>query len=212
MKHTAKLMLAIGLGAAAAILNWVVVSQRTRPVRFATLTGEVRAGETITTDRIDFVEVEASYADALRTSVVPWAERAVLSGRKAARDLQPGVLLLWDDAPIRGPRYDLREGETAVFLDLSQSPVSSIAVGESISFRFVTDESDETIEWVGPFRVVTVDEKRVPGERIDRAGEISVAVPESDTTDARFAKLQAFIDRQIKGESPPLQVRAHINL
>ncbi len=118
--------------------------------------------------------------------------------------------MLWDDVPIRGPTYDLREGETAVFLDVSNSPVSSIAVGERISFRLSPDQSEGDAEWVGPFRVVTVGEKRVPGDRLDQVREISVAMPEI-TNEISYAKLQAYIDRQAKGDTTPLQIRAHVN-
>lgn len=210
MSHTVKLLIAVVLGGIAAILNWVVISQRTNSVKFAALSQAVPAGETITTDMITSIDVESQYAESLEKSVIPWSEKAVLSGRVAVRDLEPGVLLLWDDVPVRGPRYDLREGETAVFIDVSDSPASSIAVGEHISFRFASDDNESMAQWVGPFRVVTVGEKRVPGDRTDGVREISVAMPEV-AVQPQHASLQAYIDRQTKDEVTPLQIRAHVN-
>ena len=208
MNHTAKLMIAIGLAAVAAFLNFIVISQRTKPVKFAAMKTSASAGETLTTDMIDFVEVPAQFSEQLKRSVVPWNEMAVLSGKTLLRDVERGELLFWQDAPISGPRYDLRKGETAVFLDVSNSPVSTIAVGESVSFRIGTQTGESDLEWVGPFRVVTVGDKRVPGERLERVNEISVAIS-SDQTDRRNEKLQDYIDRRAKGEVPPIQIRIH---
>lgn len=208
MSHTMKLLIAVGLALLAALLNWVVVSQRTNPVKFSALNTSVSAGETITTDMIKAVDVPASFAESIRKSVVPWNEMAVLSGKTALRDIEEGELLLWQDAPVRGPRYDLREGETALFIDVSNSPVTSIGVGEQISFRIASGEGEP--EWVGPFRVVTVGDKRVPGERLERVDEISVAMKERSNL-PQYTKLQDYIDRSADGDRMPLQIRAHVS-
>ncbi|TWU03701.1 CpaB family protein [Neorhodopirellula pilleata] len=208
MSHTIKLLAAVGLGLLAAILNFVVISSRTNPVKFATLKEAVRAGTTITTDMITSIDVPAQFAESLSKSAVPMEDMAVLSGKAASQDIEAGILLLWDFVPIRGPQYDLRDGETAVFIDVSRSPVASISVGEQISFRLPIDDQESGFEWIGPFRVVTVGDNRVRGDRNDRVNEISIAMPET-TTDPRFVKLQSYLDRVTDGEDLPLQIRAH---
>ncbi len=210
MSHTLKLLIGIALGGLAGIVNWTTLSQRTRAVQFASLSKEVAAGDIITTDMIVPVSIEAAYAEELRQSVIPWNDRSVLSGKTANRTLKPGVLLLWDNFPVRGPQYDLREDETAVFIDVSSSPVSSVAVGENISFRFTSTGNHDMSDWVGPFRVVTVGEKRIPGETVDRVRELSVAIPEKKF-ERHHTELLAYIDRQAKGDALPLQIRAHIS-
>lgn len=210
MSHSVKLLIAIGLAVLAAIMNFAAVSSSTKPVKFVSLNEARRAGETITTDVMSAVDVPAQYADDLKQSIVPWNEMAILSGKRLSRDVEAGELLLWEDAPVRGPRYDLREGETAVFINVSDSSVSTVTVGESISFRFPGEDSEQTMQWVGPFRVVTVGDKRVRGESEDRVTELSVAMPEV-TTDARFELLQTYIDRVSAGEDLPLLIRAHID-
>ena len=208
MSHTVKLLAAIGLGVLAAILNFAVISQRTNPVPFAVLKEPISGGTTITTDMISSVDVPAQFAEALSKSVIPMEDMAVLSGKIATQDIESGVLILWDRIPTGGPQYDLRDGETALFIDVSSSPVASIAVGEQISFRIPTPDQEDRLEWVGPFRVVTVGDNRIPGDRNDRVNEISIAMPEN-ASDPRFEKLQSYIDRVALGDRPALQIRAH---
>ena len=94
MNHTVKLSIAIGLGAAAAIFNWMSFSQGTNVVKFATLVESVEMGETITTDNIGFVTMESRQAEALKASLVQFKDRATLSGKTAPRTLERGTLLL----------------------------------------------------------------------------------------------------------------------
>ncbi|MEZ6088842.1 MAG: SAF domain-containing protein [Pirellulaceae bacterium] len=209
MSHTSKLLIAVGLGALAAVLNFMSISQKQKPVKFATVSKAVKQGEQITTDLLTSVEVPAHFAQSLQKSVVPFSEMAVLSGKYANRDIEAGELILWEDAPIRGPQYDLQAGETAVFIDVGNSAVSNIAVGELVSFRIYSDETGTDARWLGPFRLVTVGDKRRLGDRVERFDTISVAVPE-DEKDPIYQSLQAFIDRQSRRSGEPIQMRAHV--
>ena len=209
MSHTSKLLIAVGLGVLAAALNYMSISQRQKPVKFVTVNKAVKQGDQITTDLLTSVEVPAHFAQSLQKSVVPFSEMAVLSGKYASRDIEAGELILWEDAPIRGPQYDLRAGETALFIDVGNSAVSNVAVGDLVSFRIFSDESGSDARWLGPFRLVTVGDKRRLGDRVERVDTISVAVPENED-DPMYQSLQEFIDRQSRRSSEPIQMRAHL--
>lgn len=209
MGHTTKLLIAVGCGALAAVFNAITISQSTKPVRFTTVRNDMRQGEKFSTDRLTSIEVPTQFAESLQKSAIPFDDMATLSGRIATRDLIAGELVLWADAPIRGTQYDLKAGETVIVMDMSRGPVSSIAVGENVSFRIATEEDSDTFEWVGPFRVVSIGAKRVLGERSEQAKEIGIAISGNDSDAA--VKLQDFVDRQTRGGGEKFQVRVHTN-
>lgn len=207
MGHTVKLLVAVGLGALAAVFNAVTISQSTKPVQFTTVTNDIRAGDKFSTEILDSIPVPTQFAESLRKSAIPFDDMAVLSGRTATRDLVKGELVLWVDAPVRGAQYDLQAGETVIVMDMSRAPVASVSVGESVSFRFSMGSESEQFEWVGPFRVVSVGTKRMLGERSEQAREIGIAV--SDNGAVAATKLQSFVDRQTLGGSEKFQIRVH---
>ncbi|WP_145089054.1 hypothetical protein [Rosistilla carotiformis] len=195
------------MGGLAAVFNAISISQSTKPVQFTTVTKDIRAGDKFSTEVLDSIPVPTQFSESLKKSAIPFEDMAVLSGRTATRDLIKGELVLWVDAPVRGAQYDLQAGESVIVVDMSRAPVASIAVGESVSFRISADNESEPLEWVGPFRVVSVGAKRMLGERSEQAREIGIAVSEGGTVEAN--KLQSFVDRQTRGTNEKFQIRVH---
>jgi hypothetical protein len=202
MNYTVKLLIPIGLGIAAAVINWMAISARTRPIEFTTVARAFKVGETITTDELQPVEVPAHLAARLMDTAIPYKEKGTLSGQVVLRQLEPGDLILWQDKPIEGPRIDWQErDQRAVTVPLSGAEIPPIRVGDWVSFLIpVPDEHGRDVRrWVGPFRLVTVGDQRTFGAAAtQRFDHVTVAFP--DRLEEKHLVLQKFIQRRLEGE------------
>jgi hypothetical protein len=96
MSHMAKLSFAVFLALAAAGLNMMWLSAKQRPPTFVAAGTDISVGKEITSDALVAVPVPGD-AEKLRESLIPYANRAILLGRKAPRDYTRGDIFFQRD-------------------------------------------------------------------------------------------------------------------
>ena len=214
MNYTIKLLIPIGLGLLAGFLNWLSVSNRTRPVAYTTVNKPIRAGETIATDDLKPLPIPADIGEPLKDTAVPFSEKGTLSNQVALRDLEVGDILFWRDTPIKGPQIDWRKSDrSAVVVDLGRAAVPPLKTGDSVDFYLPLHGGEPGTAvgqrgWVGPFRLVTVGRHRVASSdsaRSDRIDQVTVAFPRQ--LEEKHRLLQQYLDRTLNGEALQLGIR-----
>lgn len=217
MSYTVKLLIPIGLGILAAVINWMILSAQVEPVDFITVNRTIPVGQLISPDDLLPLELPAKFRQQLSKTAVPYEDRGLLSGQTPRRTLEPGDIVLYQDTPLRGPVLDLREGETAVVVPLGKSalPTGVLVVGQMVSFRIPVRDTEAsepgTLRWVDPFRLVTVGGQRT----VDRAGrssatrieQVSVAFKDKGTDQQRH--LEEYLDRLRRGDGVSLSIQVH---
>ena len=206
MNYTAKLLIPIAIGVAAALVNSMILAARTAPVEFVRVSQDVPVGTPFTDANLEVIEFPGQEARQLDRTAVPWAEKGVLLGRTAVRDLLGGDLVFYRDFDVRGAQINLYAGEVARSLSLSGMNVSEevLTIGNDLHVRLEAEE-EETADWYGPCRLVAVGGRvsnSVLGDRIGRSGSASetiwVAVPEVPKTPDQRRVVEA-LDRYDSG-------------
>lgn len=85
MKHIFRLLLAILIGLAAAVLNWYWMSQERSYPEYAYVSEPIRVGEPITKDKLESVQVKGD-KEVLGSVLVPWTQKELWYDRFASRD------------------------------------------------------------------------------------------------------------------------------
>jgi hypothetical protein len=108
MSHTAKLSLAVGLAIFAAMLNAMWLSAERTPPMFAATTLDLKAGEVITDAALAPVPVPGD-VETLRTSLIPYANRAILIGQVTSRELVAGDVFFQRDiqTPTKAAKFEV---------------------------------------------------------------------------------------------------------
>jgi hypothetical protein len=142
MKGIHGLIIAIGLGIAATIFNWLYLQQKSKHTEMVYFIG-VAAGETIgrgevfTEDKLVKVPIPKEYAKNLKDFAVPWdALSSVTDVRaRAPRLIEPGSLLLEWDLEGALQELDLEGGDLIwVNVDPRSCVPSLINPGDHVSF------------------------------------------------------------------------------
>ncbi len=142
MKGIQGLIVAVGLGVCAAILNYFYLhneSQKLKMVYFIALKPDktVVRGERLSADDLEKVGIPEQHVGALPEHAVLYSDRATVDNQPVCRTLSGGALLLQDD--IRTPLQDqleLGEGEKAIGIPIdTRTCVPSLIVpGDRVSF------------------------------------------------------------------------------
>ncbi len=108
MTHVVKLLIALGLGTAAAITNWMVLALQTQPTQYVAAARELAAGTKIDEDDLLGVPIPGDTAE-LKRSLIPFANRSILFGASLPRTLQRGDVLFTRDLtpPDDIPQWDV---------------------------------------------------------------------------------------------------------
>ena len=218
MGYLSKMLLPIGLGVTAAILNWVTLRSGTAPVRLVQVKQELRVGDTFKPDVLAPLELPASYHDLTQTAI-PFAEGdalGMLSGQPVQRHLSPGDIVFYRDTLLQGEQFDLRPGESVYLISIRGVPVADglLKVGNDVSFRLPVFNHSSSGQWVGPFRLVTVGSQVTVVTDEDQkqtANSIGVAyrTGSSNEQDKNLQLLENFIDQQRKEGAELLGIRLH---
>jgi len=207
MKSWIGLGAALALGVAAGGLNWWVLHGEAASRSFVTARGAIDAGRVFTEDDLTPIELRGDL-EGLANSAVPFEERAVLLGRPAARDLREGEMVLWSDA-VSSPPTELftEDGEEALPVSLDDVSIvpKLLKVGQEVGFLITVPQPQEarrdesavdelSIEYVGPFRILSVGERlgpEAPGGRSSRGTDervITVAIRREGRAGANVLK------------------------
>lgn len=96
MSYLMKFTLAIFLGVVAAAGNWFYMMLQTQPTEFVAIANSLKVGQEIDENDLTGVPIPGD-PNALRKSLIPYANRSILFGRKATRAYFNGDLVLSRD-------------------------------------------------------------------------------------------------------------------
>jgi len=108
MSHVAKLSIAVVLALLAAGLNAMWLNAKKQPPTFVAAAADLQAGQEITDALLIAVPVPGD-ADQLRTSLIPYANRAILLGLKTPRAYVRGDMIFQRDiqAPLELAKFEV---------------------------------------------------------------------------------------------------------
>ena len=215
MSYTAKLLIPLVLGAAAAAINWTLLSSQTATVAFVKATARIEPGEMIDASALAEAVVLSEFAG-LQATAVPASESGQVIGAIAQRRIEANDLVLWRDLPLRSNKPDVRPGEDLLFVKVGDAATvpQMLSIGRKIHFRVSTRQGSG--QWVGPFRIVSVDARIDDDARAARAAPetITVAYPKNPATQTErdaIALLEDFCDRQTLESAQLLAVRVEVD-
>lgn len=179
MKGIYGLLVAVALGAAAAMLNWSYLYRRgleAETVEFVGLARNVEFGERFQEQHLEKVPIPKQAVGSLRTFAVLWEDRGRVLGMYATRKLERGELLIerptaGDESVLLTPRdkpRPLSEDEEAIGVPVdTRTFVPSLhKPGDMVSFIVPADAlrnlGDGTtgdggqIETIGPFEIHSI--------------------------------------------------------
>ncbi len=196
------LLVPAAFGVAAALLSFIAMSQKTRPIAYAAVAKPMKAG-------VD-VFAKESFEEVLLVedikAFVPKSEQASLYGLVAPRDFEQGDILLRRDI-VPAPILGATKGSVAINVPISgvQFEPRLLRNGSNVGF-VIPKDVDLTQEdavggyrIIGPFRVLSV------GRRV--SSENDLAAIESERSESRVETISIEIpEGQIQGnsESPDL--------
>jgi len=180
MKGIYGLLVAVALGAAAAMLNWSYLERRARDVEIVNFVGiarNVEFGERFQEQHLEKVPVPKNAVGSLPTFAVLWEDRGRVLGMYATRKLEQGELLIerptaGDESVLLTPRNKprpLSEDEEAIGVPVdTRTFVPSLhKPGDMVSFIVPADvlpsstdgssaSAGNNIEIIGPFEIHSI--------------------------------------------------------
>lgn len=211
MNNTLKLLIPLGLGVAAACLNWWALENKIAPVNYVKVKEGIRAGERFREDNLDKLAFRGDEGS-LKETAVPYRHRAVLYNTPSLRDLKKGDLVLWRDIH---PHLETGEDQLPISLEgVSVVHPRLLAVGNEVVFVIDREASKSTktgssstesnnsparsdFRYIGPFRIVTVDGQVARAENSSgRGGQrlITVAVRREGENGSPDAKTRLLLE------------------
>jgi hypothetical protein len=133
MSDVKKLLLAVGLALAAAVMNAAWLSAEKHPPSYVAASTDIEDNAEITDSMLQAIPVPGD-ADTLRASLIPWDSRATLLGLKASRAYHQGDVFFQND--IKAPRQ-LAEFEVL-------GPFKLIGVGSRFTQGNTKQEDSQT--------------------------------------------------------------------
>ncbi len=140
MKSVSGLIIAIGLGVAGAVLNWIYLEQESsqiEKVNFIGVRQRVNRGDPIREDALVAMPYPRAVARELEEFYILWDARQTVVGRTANRPYSEGDLVLRQDLKAPPPELKLREkNERAMWIpvDTTSFVPSLVVPGNEVSF------------------------------------------------------------------------------
>lgn len=108
MNSIVQLSIAILLAIVAAGINWIYLAAQTSPPTYVAVKSDVKQGKEIEDDMLMSVPVPGD-AERLKQALIPYKNRSVLLGTKAARDFFRGDMIFARDvvAPVDEQQWDV---------------------------------------------------------------------------------------------------------
>ncbi len=167
MKAVPGLIVALILGGAAVIFNWIYLEKKASEYQVVSFLGirddtKVRLGETLLEKHFEEVHVPKTYADTLKKYVFLYRDKATVAGIKATRDYEAGDLVHREDYRTPAQAINLRDDERLIWVTIdSRSFVPSLVnPGDQLTFVFPTPgpgggprAAEATAETLGPFTI-----------------------------------------------------------
>ena len=175
MKNWIKLLLPVGLGILAGTMHYQVLHAELQPNGYVCVTRTMNPGDRFDDDCLGRIDLPGNCAD-LSTTLIPWEERAVLSGWRVTRKLEKGDLVFFRDSSDQ--RLPLRPNESEIAVRLLEGiivPANSLRVGAGLLFQVKGSETPKgpprmvkgedgawkpiqpaSSTWLGPLRILAI--------------------------------------------------------
>jgi hypothetical protein len=196
MKNIHGLILALGMGIAAAMLNWAYLNSEARRVTMVDFIGvkpgvTIGRGERLVDENLVPVPVPLSQADTLRDFAIQFKDRNTVVTKNVTRTIVGGSLLLEDDLRPPPPELTLKKEEVALFIpvDTRSFVPSLVKPGDMVWFLVVSDGAPTPAagvaaptpaagspvppsgtEAIGPFRVLSLGNRLGSADAMKASG------------------------------------------
>jgi hypothetical protein len=221
-----RIILPVGLGILAAVLNFVVLKGSTAPLELTAVSNDVKAGTELTEGMLERVAVRGDRA--IFKSAVPYSDRGLLLGRRVTRVLTSGEVVMWTDvqnADEENLRIYLNPGESTETFPVKPSRIArglrrGDPVGILVSAKSWPNDSKSSKgatlpvvsrRMVGPFRLLSLGTPLDPSRSaLTESNLVSVAVPRptSGRLDPNVEALDEAISAMASGSSAEVGVLA----
>ncbi len=213
MNYAIKLLIPLALGVVAAMVNWMVLSANTQPIKFVTVKQRMEVGDLFDLEKCTELEVPPSF-NSLSKSAVRYEDRGVLSGRRVRRAIEQNDPVFFADTDLSGKWLTLEKTEELFPVELDDVAVDDklLRIGNQIRFRVPAMDDEDSPPWVGPFKIVAVGSKinnNFTEERSSSSGgTLSVGIAyDMERNKDQLTRLETFCDAQRRGEAQMLGVR-----
>lgn len=212
MNYALKLSIPVGIGLAAAAINWMILSSGTQAVFYVTVKEPLKVGDKFTLEMAEPLPVPIRFQGLSRT-LVPFADRGILSGRVVRRRIESGDPVFFADTDLGGAWFDLQSTEELFPVSLDQVSVDPqlLRIGNLIRLRVPAVSGESDPPWIGPFRIVAVGAKinnNFSPDQTRSGGSLNVGIAyDLKQNGVALKRLEQFCDLQRKGEATLLGVR-----
>src|SRR5262245_2799656 len=140
MSYTVKILIPLGLGVVAAILNLMVLRGATQPVEFVQVTQDIDFGKPFTSDVLAKLQLPSQFSH-LKATAVPYSDMGILIDQPAQRKLVKGDIVFLRDIAVLKDRMELRDDESAFPVSLNgiEVPAVVLQIGKELDFRLKPD-------------------------------------------------------------------------
>lgn len=198
MKINLALIVAVFLGLAAALLNWLYLNKKSEEAEKVAFLGiapgaVIRRGEVFKEEHFAQVEIPASSARNMKNYVELYSALDTVKNTRATRTYTGGDLVHLEDLKTPAAEIDLRKDEQAIFVtvDTRSFVPSLVTPGDYVSFVVTnapsvpvaprSDDSDPAAETapvaplkqskvIGPFRVLSIGNRLGGNDVFSAAG------------------------------------------
>ena len=173
MQNTLKLLIPVGFGVAAAILNWIVLSQSTKTEDFLVATADIKENEPFQLGKnVAKTEkgIPRSVSEGLQATAIKFKDKGMIVGRIAKSDIKKGDIILYQYTDIRDNPglVFLKNTEGNITVPLDGEKMIGASIGDFVWFYLPPfklsanpEAASERIyegkkEKVGPFRILAI--------------------------------------------------------
>lgn len=167
MKNTSGLIVAVILGGAAVVFNWIYLHEKAARFRVESFLGiregeEIQVGDTLLDSHFEAVPVPKKYAEKLEDYVYLYQDKATVTGIKATRDYEGGDLVHLEDYRTPARTIQLKDDERLIWVAVDSHAFVPALVnpGDQLTFVFPSVGSGGnprsaagTAETLGPFTI-----------------------------------------------------------
>ncbi len=179
MKAVPGLIVALLLGGAAVIFNWIYLEKKASEFQVVELLGirdgvKIRLGETLLDAHFEKVPVPKRYADKLKKYVYLYRDKPTVAGIKATRDYESGDLVHREDYRTPALTINLKDDERLIWVTVDSRAFVPKLVNPGDQLTFVFPHAGASggpvatgeAETLGPFTIAALG---------TRLGDVNVA-------------------------------------
>ncbi len=207
MHYSVKLLIPVGLGLAAAALNYMTVQTSLQEVEFIAAKKPIKTGQLITESDLVGLPLPEKFREGLSRAAPTYSNRGSLSGQRASHDIPEGEILFYQDTAMNETDQGVtavKETSLTVRLGRNTEFAGLFRPQMDVYFRVsVRDDNEvERFQRIGPFRLLSVGSGKITGmgDSGDQSviDQVSVAFNVDDPSENERI-LEKFLDAHQRG-------------